>query len=212
NQLSTPERNRLSAKGFWFNSEMQGKGTYKWKKSGHVYDGDWVNDTRSGYGTLIIPDGQGGLRKLYAGGWKNNKKHGYGAYFYNLNEYYEGEWFSGKRSGWGRMYYDDGSIYEGEWDDDKRNGHGMLRMVNENRYEGFWKKDMKNGPGKFYFLDCGQLYEGVWVDDVPKCGTMIDFSRESAPQPTIYPIPKLEMQNPAEVLKLASKGFMPDEE
>ena len=65
--------------------------------------------------------------------------------------------------------------------------------ANENRYEGSWKDDKKNGPGKFYYLTHGQIYEGVWNDDVAKCGTMKDFSRDSAPEPTVYPIPKVSI-------------------
>ena len=63
--------------------------------------------------------------------------------------------------------------------------------ANENRYEGSWKDDKKNGPGKYYYLTHGQIYEGVWNDDIAKCGTMKDFSRDSAPEPTVYPIPKV---------------------
>ena len=50
---------------------------------------------------------------------------------------------------------------------------------------------MKNGPGKFFYLDTGQLLEGVWKDDVAKCGQMIDFGREGAPEPTEFPIPEV---------------------
>ena len=115
------------------------------------------------------------------------------------------------------MYYADGSIYEGEWYDDKRNGQGMFRLrkqfstsdlvfawicqqnwtfsclnlASENRYEGQWKDDKKNGFGKFYHLDTGQMFEGVWVDNVAKCGNMTDFSREIAPHPTEFPIPQV---------------------
>ena len=35
------------------------------------------------------------------------------------------------------------------------------------------------------------MYEGVWVDDIPKCGTMMDFGREGAPEPTKYPLPEV---------------------
>ena len=63
--------------------------------------------------------------------------------------------------------------------------------ASENRYEGSWKNGMKNGPGKFYYLDKGQLYEGVWVDDTPKCGEMKDFGRETAPDATEYAIPQV---------------------
>lgn len=66
--------------------------------------------------------------------------------------------------------------------------------ANENRYEGSWKDDKKNGPGKFYYLTHGQLYEGVWLEDVAKCGTMTDFDRNSAPEPTQYPIPKVRVK------------------
>ena len=59
----------------------------------------------------------------------------------------------------------------------------------ENRYEGAWKDDMKNGEGKFYYLDKGQLYEGTWLNNVPKCGTMKDFAREQAPDATQYELP-----------------------
>lgn len=63
--------------------------------------------------------------------------------------------------------------------------------ANENRYEGSWKDGKKNGPGKFYYLNSGQVFEGVWVDNVPKCGTMQDYGRDGAPGPTQYPIPEV---------------------
>lgn len=72
--------------------------------------------------------------------------------------------------------------------------HGLfmsLITANNDRYEGGWKDGKKHGPGRFFFLDKGQLLEGIWVTDVPKCGIMIDFSRDAAPAPTQYPIPKV---------------------
>ena len=62
---------------------------------------------------------------------------------------------------------------------------------NGNRYEGNWQRGVKNGSGRFFHLDHGQLFEGFWVDDVAKCGTMIDFGRDEAPQPTQFPIPEV---------------------
>ena len=64
-------------------------------------------------------------------------------------------------------------------------------LENGNRYEGYWQRGMKNGSGRFFHLDHGQLFEGFWVDDVAKCGTMIDFGRDEAPEPTQFPIPKV---------------------
>lgn len=62
---------------------------------------------------------------------------------------------------------------------------------NGNRYEGYWERGMKNGLGRFFHLDHGQLFEGFWVDSVAKCGTMIDFGRDEAPEPTKFPIPEV---------------------
>ena len=52
-----------------------GKGTYVWKDTGCLYDGDWKKGKRSGFGTLSYPDGKGGYIKEYSGGWKNDLRH-----------------------------------------------------------------------------------------------------------------------------------------
>lgn len=62
---------------------------------------------------------------------------------------------------------------------------------NGNRYEGNWQRGMKNGWGRFFHLDHGQLFEGLWVDNIAKCGTMIDCGRDEAPKPTQFPIPEV---------------------
>ncbi|OWF40993.1 MORN repeat-containing protein 3-like [Mizuhopecten yessoensis] len=198
--------------GEWLDNKKDGKGTYKWKSNGALFDGDWKKGKRNGFGTYSVPDGKGGYKKEYSGGWKNDMRHAYGTQFYTDSEYYEGEWYADKRSGWGRMYFKDGTIYEGEWYDDQRNGQGMIRLTNENRYEGSWRNDKKNGPGKFFYLTTGQVYEGVWNDDIAKCGTMQDFGREGAPEPTQYKIPKVELANSDAVLQDAEETFLQDHE
>lgn len=45
-----------------------------WCKTGAVYDGDWKDDKRHGYGVYSVMR-KGALVKEYAGGWKNDKKH-----------------------------------------------------------------------------------------------------------------------------------------
>ena len=88
------------------------------------------------------------------------------------------------------MYYSDGSVYEGEWYNDQRNGKGILSLANGNRYEGMWERDMKNGDGKFLFLDRGQVYTGIWKDDIARCGIIEDLDGvEEAPNPPVYPLP-----------------------
>ncbi|XP_069789392.1 MORN repeat-containing protein 3 isoform X2 [Narcine bancroftii] len=189
------------------------KGTQKWKSNGAIYDGDWQYGKRNGFGTYSLPDPVSGeYRKVYSGEWKNGKRHGLGINFYSDDDVYEGHWYSGKRDGWGRMYYVDCSTYEGEWSNDLPNGQGMLRLANENRYEGVWKNGKKHGSGKFFFFEKGQLYDGVWIDDVPKCGKLIDFGRENAIHPTLYPMPQIKLRNPAAVLKEARSKFLDNNE
>lgn len=65
--------------------------------------------------------------------------------------------------------------------------------ANDNRYEGQWKDGKKHGKGKFFYLDRGQLYTGVWCDDIPKCGTVEDFGRHEAPNPTTYSLPEVSV-------------------
>lgn len=69
--------------------------------------------------------------------------------------------------------------------------YSIIFTANENRYEGSWRNDQKNGPGKFFYLTTGQVYEGVWKEDIAKCGTMKDFGRDGAPAPSVYPIPSV---------------------
>lgn len=53
---------------------LAGKGSLVWKKTGAVYDGDWEDNVRHGFGTYNIQR-NGELVKQYAGGWKNDKRH-----------------------------------------------------------------------------------------------------------------------------------------
>lgn len=64
-------------------------------------------------------------------------------------------------------------------------------LANHNRYEGSWKDGMKHGPGKFLYLDKGQIYTGYWIQDIAKSGNLEDFGREKAPNPPAFPVPKV---------------------
>eukprot|EP00037_Helgoeca_nana_P000979 m.24667 g.24667 ORF g.24667 m.24667 type:complete len:244 (+) comp11303_c0_seq1:104-835(+) len=187
--------------GEWHLDKRHGKGTCVYKNGG-VYDGDWASGVRHGYGVKSMIT-SGAPRKEYAGNWVNDRKDGYGTLYYKNGEVYDGEWFDGKRSGWGRMSYEDGSVYEGGWLSGKRSGLGLLVLSNENRYEGEWEDGDKHGDGKFFYLDKGQLYIGTWVRGTAKCGEMIDLQRQYAEDPTMYPIPKIELKDAAEILAAA---------
>lgn len=200
-------------RGEWLNDKRHGRGFMKYSKTGGLYEGEWKNDLKDGYGTYSLPTGKDGkMRKVYAGWWKNDKRHGFGVFYRSETEYYEGEWFEGKHSGWGHMVDEKDQIYEGEWENGLKHGQGMLRLSNENRYEGEFLNGMKNGRGSFYFLDTGQRYDGIWLNDIPKCGTVKDYGRSSATKPTHYIIRKCELRDLDEVVFDAEDKFLQEVE
>jgi hypothetical protein len=52
---------------------------------------------------------------------------------------------------------------------------------------------MKHGEGKFLYLDKGQVYSGLWYNDIAKCGTLEDYGRDIATNKPIYPIPEVQL-------------------
>ena len=67
----------------------------------------------------------------------------------------------------------------------------FLSPANGNRYEGMWERGKKSGEGRFIHLDKGQLFSGTWVDDIARCGEMEDVGRDTATNPSPYPIPQV---------------------
>jgi len=53
--------------------------------SGAVYDGEWLGNSRDGYGVQVWPDGA-----KYEGEWKNNKANGKGKFFHVDGDVYDG--------------------------------------------------------------------------------------------------------------------------
>lgn len=54
---------------------------------------------------------------------------------------------------------------------------------------------MKHGDGKYLYLDKGQIYTGVWCNDIAKCGSMVDYHYETnrVPNKPDFPIPEVYM-------------------
>ena len=57
-----------------------GKMTYK---DGRVYSGDWVRDSRQGFGTLTFPGRKLGGVRQYAGDWSEDRREGFGIMLYS---------------------------------------------------------------------------------------------------------------------------------
>ena len=52
-----------------------------WKKTGAIYDGDWKEGMRNGFGMYSVKKGDEYVKE-YAGGWKNDMRHVCGLHLY----------------------------------------------------------------------------------------------------------------------------------
>jgi len=72
-----------------------------------------------------------------------------------------------------------GSQYTGEWENNKRDG---------NIYSGGWCKDMKEGKGSFLYKAKNQRYDGEWINNIAKCGILVDCPGDDNSNGTKLPI------------------------
>ncbi|XP_053087576.1 MORN repeat-containing protein 3-like [Pangasianodon hypophthalmus] len=105
------------------------------------------------------------------------------------------------------MRYENGDVYEGEWLRDKPHGQGVLALRNGNSYQGSMKDGKKHGHGRFVYRDRGQVYQGFWVDDALKCGTVCECDRKKTHTPQLHPLPPVMLQDVQAVLKEARSHF-----
>ena len=147
---------------FW----VLGNGTYFYAGTGSIYEGEWLDDMRNGYGTFSVPMGKPTITGSSSGvnvSEKSNKKttssqrsaspvssksgHSHKSEESHLRKVYAGEWKNDKREGFGTYYYDDGGCYEGSWENDKKEGWGKMRYADGTIYEGEWHREMRHGQG-----------------------------------------------------------------
>ena len=70
-------------------------------------------------------------------------------------------------------------------------------------YEGLWAGDVRQGEGTFYFVSQNTRYDGVWVDDLPKCGEYTEIQDMGPGAPSS--LPTLELANPKGVYRGAKQ-------
>jgi hypothetical protein len=150
---------------------------------GTVYNGEWLNDRRDGFGIFRWLDGS-----QYNGEWTDDKITGNGRKYFTDGRLYNGLFVDGKMDGKGTMTYPDGYECTCIWVDDKRNGRcrfkcptGEIRKVNmtddvfadDNMeikwpngsiYKGKHKNIMMDGKGQIVYKN-GIIIDGEWKDD-----------------------------------------------
>jgi len=135
--------------------------------NGNVYKGCWNDDMKEGNGELILHTGA-----KYVGSWKNNKKNGYGSYTFPNGDHYEGDWKDDMKDGPGLYTFGkgkwEGDRYQGEWKENKKWGKGVYTWKDGDKYEGEFEEDNFSGYGTYFFA-CGDKYSGNWKSD-KRCG------------------------------------------
>ncbi len=132
---------------------------YGVESAGSVYDGQWRDDKKHGFGTehpidIYDPDG-----RWYVGEWRNGKRHGHGIETMDNGDVYNGEWCDGKYHGHGIKILANDNIYNGEWKYGEYHGYG-IETVNGDVYDGAWAKGEK--CGKYVeILKNGDIHEGM---------------------------------------------------
>jgi len=148
--------------GNWVNGKQEGKGIYRFDQ-GEVYEGDFKNNLRDGWGLFDYGNGS-----RYEGQWKEGKKHGKGTYFQRDGEVYDGDWLNNLRSGIGSCSYIDNSRYKGQWSNNLRHGKGIFEFFNGDYYNGEYSFGKIEGDGIYYFNSGtlkGQRYEGQFINN-----------------------------------------------
>ena len=77
------------------NEDLDRHGIGRWvhNMGWEIYEGEWKNDQRHGFGRSIKWAGS-----WYIGFWKNGKKHGYGSAIDKCDNVEEGKWINGELS------------------------------------------------------------------------------------------------------------------
>ena len=174
----------LKITGIFFNNDFSGIGIEESGEGGYIYQGDFVNNKKEGYGTMIWKDG---LR--YWGQFKNNQMNGYGIIEYPEKKYYQGEIKDGRMEGFGEFFWKRNKKYIGNYKNDKRNGFGIFifkgdedKKIDQYKAEispsnnsslnglsafiGFWKDGNMHGFG--IKISKKEIKYGIWEKGVKK--------------------------------------------
>ena len=102
-----------------FRDNSRYQGTYRYK-NGDIYEGEWLNELKTGRGRLKLANGE-----LYEGDFWEGMKQGTGMYRWGADTYW-GQFAGDKREGLGVYEWGEGASYRGEWQADRMGGVGRL--------------------------------------------------------------------------------------
>ena len=163
-----------------------GQGHMQWHYTGNVYDGEWRNGYRTGYGRMIYDNGDS-----FEGWFRKDQKCGRGTYQWKGGRQYEGlyvddraedpngtmtwkngttyigSFVKGQRTGKAVIRFPNNVRYQGDFVDGKYDGFGTCIFADGRVYTGAWRKGKAHGRGKLTEADGSILHDGDWSHDVP---------------------------------------------
>ena len=169
----------LKITGIFNSNGISGIGIEDSVEGGYVYTGEFNNNKKEGYGTIIWKDGN-----KYSGQFKDNQLNGYGIIEYPGKKFYQGEVKNGRMDGFGEFFWKDEKRYIGNYKNDKRNGFGVfifksnnfknsislyeidkndennIDINNMSAYIGFWKNGNMDGFGMK--VNHNEIKYGLW--------------------------------------------------
>lgn len=97
--------------------------TYTYRKTGAVYDGQWIGGLRHGQGKMLWKDGAS-----YSGNWVYGYAEGKGTFIDCLGNTYNGDFYMNMAHGNGTYTNTEGSTYKGQWQFDRQHGQGYEKL------------------------------------------------------------------------------------
>ena len=159
-------------KGQFIAGKKSGKGKLENLTTKSIYEGEFKNDMKEGYGIEKFNDGS-----VYKGYYSQDMKQGQGILTLKKeknNSIFEGEFKNGKIWGKGKYKWDNGKQYEGEWENNEISGFGIL-TENNIKHIGYFSHDKKEGYGASFYINKNFVISGKWVNDIIE-GIAVIFS------------------------------------
>ena len=159
-------------KGQFIAGKKDGKGKLESFNTKSIYEGEFKNDMKEGYGIEKYNDGS-----VYKGHYKNGMKEGTGILSLKKekkNSIFEGEFKDDKIWGKGIYKWENGKQYEGEWENNEISGFGILTEKNI-KHIGYFSHDKKEGYGASFYIENKFVLLGKWINDIIE-GIAVIFS------------------------------------
>ena len=148
------DKEKLFFYGIWENDNLIKGNIYYGDDS--YYSGDIKNYLRHGKGKYFS------INEKYDGNWKDDKKNGYGSLIFSDETKYEGNFKNDQFYGDGNIKWKNGCLYEGGFLNNSFNGNGFLKGDNGHTYKGCFKNGKYHGKGIFKWkdLETTEYYDG----------------------------------------------------